>query len=171
MNSRLQVEHPVTEAVTGLNLIQEQIRLAAGADLALVQEQVNFQGHALECRINAEDPLAGFSPSPGVIGDLHQPGGAGVRLDSALYQGAVVPPDYDSLLAKLIVHAPSRQEAISRMRRALMEFMITGVKTNIDYHLAILRQEEFLSGKYDITFLSRQHDALLSELGSAGKEA
>ncbi len=171
MNSRLQVEHPVTEAVSGLNLIQEQIRLAAGEELELKQEDVRFFGHALECRINAEDPHNDFRPSPGVITELHQPGGAGIRLDSALYQGAVVPPDYDSLLAKLIVHAPDRPAALNRMRRALMEFMISGVKTNIEYHLAILRQEEFLRGDYDITFLSRHNDALLGQISPATKEA
>ncbi|MDD4743442.1 MAG: acetyl-CoA carboxylase biotin carboxylase subunit [Eubacteriales bacterium] len=170
MNTRIQVEHPVTEAVTGVNLIQEQIRIAAGEPLALRQEDIVFSGHAMECRVNAEDPLHGFRPSPGTITSLHLPGGPGVRIDSALYQGAVVPPDYDALIAKLIVHAPTREQAIARMRRALMEFLISGVQTNIDYHLAILREPEFISGQYDIGYISRHNDALVAQLRSNGKE-
>lgn len=170
MNTRIQVEHPVTEAVTGVNLIQEQIRAAAGEPLTIRQEEVRFTGHAIECRINVEDPLQQFRPSPGVIESLHLPGGPGVRIDSALYQGAVIPPDYDSLIAKLIVHAPTRAQAIARMRRALMEFLISGVETNIDYHLAILREPEFASGQYDISYISRHNDELVAELKETGKE-
>lgn len=171
MNTRIQVEHPVTEAVTGVNLIQEQIRMAAGETLSWRQQDIRFQGHALECRINAEDPSSGFRPCPGKITGLHLPGGPGVRIDSALYHGAVIPPDYDSLIAKLIVHAPNREQAIARMRRALMEFLISGVETNIDYHLAILRQAAFISGQYDISYIKRHNEALLAELSGPGKEA
>ncbi|MDW7658913.1 MAG: acetyl-CoA carboxylase biotin carboxylase subunit [Bacillota bacterium] len=170
MNTRIQVEHPVTEAVTGVNLIQEQIFAAAGLPLTLRQQDIGYSGHAIECRINAEDPLHHFRPCPGVIESLHMPGGTGVRIDSALYQGAVIPPDYDSLIAKLIVHAPTRDQAIARMRRALMEFLISGVETNIDYHLAILREPEFVSGRYDISYISRHNDDLIAELRASGKE-
>ncbi|MEA4889721.1 MAG: acetyl-CoA carboxylase biotin carboxylase subunit [Clostridiaceae bacterium] len=164
MNTRIQVEHPVTEAVTGVNLVQEQIKAAAGLPLELKQTDIRFTGHAMECRINAEDPAHGFRPCPGQVESLHLPGGPGVRVDSALYQGYVIPPDYDSLIAKLIVHAPTRDQAIARMRRALMEFLISGVETNIDYHLAILRDPEFLSGRYDIGYLGRKNDQLQQQL-------
>jgi len=164
MNTRIQVEHPVTEAVTGVNLVQEQIKAAAGLPLELKQTDIRFTGHAMECRINAEDPVHGFRPCPGQVESLHLPGGPGVRVDSALYQGYVIPPDYDSLIAKLIVHAPTRDQAIARMRRALMEFLISGVETNIDYHLAILRDPEFLSGRYDIGYLGRKNDQLQQQL-------
>lgn len=171
MNTRIQVEHPITEAVTGINLIQEQIRTAAGEPLALRQEDITFHGHAIECRINAEDPLNQFRPCPGTVKNLHLPGGPGVRIDSALYQGGMIPPDYDSLIAKLIVHAPTREQAIARMRRALMEFLISGVETNIDYHLAILREPEFISGQYNISYLNRHNDDLIAELNGSGKGA
>lgn len=171
MNTRIQVEHPITEAVTGINLIQEQIRTAAGEPLALRQEDITFHGHAIECRINAEDPLNQFRPCPGTVKNLHLPGGPGVRIDSALYQGGTIPPDYDSLIAKLIVHAPTREQAIARMRRALMEFLISGVETNIDYHLAILREPEFISGQYNISYLNRHNDDLIAELNGSGKGA
>ena len=145
--------------------------MAAGETLSWRQQDIRFQGHALECRINAEDPRAGFRPCPGKITGLHLPGGPGVRIDSVLYHGAVIPPDYDSLIAKLIVHAPNREQAIARMRRALMEFLISGVETNIDYHLAILRQAAFISGQYDISYIKRHNEALLAELSGPGKEA
>jgi acetyl-CoA carboxylase biotin carboxylase subunit len=164
MNTRIQVEHPVTEAVTGVNLIQQQIRSAAGEVLELRQEDIRFQGHSIECRINAEDPHHNFRPSPGTIKSLHVPGGPGVRVDSAIYQGYTIPPYYDSLLAKLIVHAPSRPEAIARMRRALTEFMISGVETNIDFHLAILREPDFIAGHYNIGYLGQKTEALLGLL-------
>ena len=164
MNTRIQVEHPITEAVTGVNLIQEQIKAAAGLPLELKQSDIRFSGHAIECRINAEDPVHAFRPCPGTVRSLHLPGGIGVRVDSALYHGYVIPPDYDSLIAKLIVHAPTREQAIARMRRALMEFMISGIETNIDYHLAILRDPEFIGGQYDIGFLERKNDSLAGQL-------
>lgn len=164
MNTRIQVEHPVTEAVTGTNLIQEQIRIAAGESLSLTQADIDLKGHAIECRINAEDPLQGFRPSPGTINNLHLPGGPGVRVDSALYQGYTIPPYYDSLAAKLIVHAPDRQQAITRMRRALTEFLVSGIETNIDFHLAILRDLDFIEGKYDISYLGKKTDSLLEQI-------
>ncbi len=163
MNTRIQVEHPITEAITQVNLVQEQIRSAAGEILRYSQRDICFRGHAIECRINAEDPEKDFRPSPGLIERLILPGGQGVRIDSAIYQGYSVPPDYDSLLAKLIVWAPTRDEAILRMRRALLEFLVIGVKTNIDFHLSILREQDFLRGNYDNTYLSEKKAELLSE--------
>jgi acetyl-CoA carboxylase biotin carboxylase subunit len=170
MNTRIQVEHPVTEAVTGVNLIQEQIKSAAGEVLQIKQEDVVFKGHSIECRINAEDPHHNFRPNPGTIKSLHLPGGPGVRVDSAIYQGYTIPPYYDSLLAKLIVYAPSRPEAIARMRRALMEFLISGVETNIDFHLAILRDPDFISGNYNIGYLGLKAEALLGEINRYRQE-
>ena len=161
MNTRIQVEHPVTEAVTGTDLVQEQILVAAGETLRFRQKDIQLSGHSIECRINAEDPQHDFRPCPGTIESLHVPGGPGVRVDSAIYQGYTVPPYYDSLIAKLIVHAPTRMEAILRMRRALSEFLISGIATNIDFHLSILRDPEFVEGRYDIGYLARKTDALL----------
>jgi acetyl-CoA carboxylase biotin carboxylase subunit len=161
MNTRIQVEHPISEAITQVNLVQEQIRVAAGELLRYSQRDIVFRGHAIECRINAEDPEHDFRPCPGTIQTLHLPGGQGVRIDSAIYQGYTIPPDYDSLLAKVIVWAPNRDEAIVRMRRTLMEFLIVGVKTNIDFHLAILREPDFLRGNYDNTYLARKKEELL----------
>ncbi|MBN1775892.1 MAG: acetyl-CoA carboxylase biotin carboxylase subunit [Clostridiales bacterium] len=163
MNTRIQVEHPVSEAITDVNLIQEQIRVAAGEILRYSQRDIVFRGHSIECRINAEDPENDFRPCPGTIQTLHLPGGPGVRIDSAAYQGYTIPPYYDSLLAKVIVHASGREEAIVRMRRALLEFVIVGVKTNIDFHLAILREPDFIRGHYDNTYLDRKREALLPE--------
>ncbi len=162
MNTRIQVEHPVSEAITGVNLIQEQIRVATGEILRHSQRDILFRGHSIECRINAEDPEHDFRPCPGMIRTLHVPGGQGVRIDSAAYQGYTIPPYYDSLLAKVIVYAPTREEAIVRMRRALTEFVIVGVKTNIDFHLAILREPDFIRGHYDNTYLDRKKETLLS---------
>ena len=155
MNTRIQVEHPVTEAVTGTNLIREQILVAAGRPLTLTQNRVQFKGHAIECRINAEDPRYNFRPTPGKIETLILPGGHGVRVDTAIYPGYTIPSEYDSLLAKVIVHAPTRAEAIARMRRALTEFVIDGVSTNIDFHLALLRHPDFIAGDYDNGSLER----------------
>lgn len=170
MNTRIQVEHPVTEAITGINLIQEQIRVAAGEPLSISQSDVRFSGHAIECRINAEDPRHGFRPSPGTITALHLPGGTGVRVDSAIYQGYSIPSDYDSLIAKLIVYAPDRPRAIARMRRALMEFLITGVETNIDFHLAILREPDFIAGNYHIGYLGLKTEQLLAQCAPIDKD-
>jgi acetyl-CoA carboxylase biotin carboxylase subunit len=154
MNTRLQVEHPVTEMVCNVDLVREQIRIAAGAPLGYTQADVVFAGHAIECRINAEDPDT-FMPTPGRVDVFHAPGGLGVRVDSALYAGYVVPPFYDSMVAKLIVHAPDRQQAIARMRRALGEFAIQGIKTTIPLHRRILDAPEFKAGDYTIHWLER----------------
>jgi acetyl-CoA carboxylase biotin carboxylase subunit len=152
MNTRLQVEHPVTEMITGIDLVREQIRVATGAPLAITQESVTFNGHAIECRINAENPET-FMPSPGRVSDYHAPGGLGVRVDSALYAGYRVPPTYDSLIAKLIVHGSSRNECLMRLRRALEEFVIGGIDTTIPLHQRLISAPEFIDGAYDIRWL------------------
>jgi len=152
MNTRLQVEHPVTEAITGLDLVREQIRIAEGHPLTLRQEDVIFRGHAIECRINAEDPRT-FAPSPGTIKQYHAPGGMNVRVDSGLYAGYRIPPYYDSMIAKLIVYGTTRNGALRRLRRALEEFVIEGVKTTIPLHRALLDEPDFQSGNYTIKWL------------------
>ena len=152
MNTRLQVEHPVTEAITGLDLVREQIRVAEGHPLTLRQEDVVFRGHAIECRINAEDPRT-FAPSPGLVKQYHAPGGMHVRVDSGLYAGYKVPPYYDSMIAKLIVYGTTREGALRRLRRALEEFVIEGMKTTIPLHQSLLDDPEFLKGDYTIKWL------------------
>lgn len=159
MNTRLQVEHPVTEMVCGVDLVREQIRIAAGEALGYDQKDIQFSGHAIECRINAEDPDT-FMPNPGRVSVYHAPGGLGVRVDSALYAGYRVPPYYDSMIAKLIVHAPTRAEAIARMHRALDEMVVDGVKTVIPLHRKILANPEFQKGDYTIHWLERFVDSL-----------
>ncbi len=154
MNTRLQVEHPVTEMVCGVDLVREQIRIAAGAELGYRQADIRFFGHAIECRITAEDPVS-FMPTPGRITAYHAPGGLGVRVDSALYAGYVVPPYYDSMVAKLIVHAPTRIEAINRLRRALDEFAILGIQTTIPLHQRIVDDPSFQAGDYTIHWLEQ----------------
>jgi acetyl-CoA carboxylase biotin carboxylase subunit len=154
MNTRLQVEHPVTEMLCDIDLVREQIRVAAGAPLNYDQSDVVFNGHAIECRINAEDPVT-FMPTPGRVTAFHAPGGLGVRVDSALYAGYFVPPYYDSLVAKLIVHAPTRERAIDRMRRALDEFAILGIKTTIPLHQRIVNDAGFQAGDYTIHWLEK----------------
>jgi acetyl-CoA carboxylase biotin carboxylase subunit len=154
MNTRLQVEHPVTEMVCGIDLVKEQIRIAAGEPLGYAQKDIVFGGHAIECRITAEDPET-FAPSPGRVNTYHAPGGLGVRVDSALYSGYTVPPHYDSLVAKLVVHAPSRPEAIARMRRALNEMVVAGIRTTLPLHQAVMEDPEFQSGDYTIHWLER----------------
>ena len=153
MNTRIQVEHPVTEWVTGIDLIKEQIKIADGQRLKIQQKDIKIKGHAIECRINAENPKKNFRPSPGKITDVHFPGGEGVRVDSAIYTGYEVPPYYDSMLAKLIVHADDREEAIRKMRSALGEVIIEGVDTNIDYQYEILNHKKFISGDIDVEFI------------------
>jgi len=153
MNTRVQVEHPVTEMVTGVDIIKDQIRVAAGEKLAYRQDDIQVRGHAIECRINAEDPDNKFLPSPGRITVFHPPGGPGVRVDSHAYAEYSIPPHYDSLIAKLIVHDLDRPSAVKRMERALDEFVIEGVKTTIPFHLRVLRDERFRRGEYDVTFL------------------
>ncbi len=155
MNTRIQVEHPITELVTGVDLVKQQLRIAAGEGLSLRQEDIHLTGHAIECRINAENPRQGFRPSPGQITALYMPGGPGVRIDSAVYQGYVIPPYYDSMIAKLIVYAPTREEAIMKMKWALSEFLVDGIDTNIDFQLGLLRDPHFLAADYDIGFLGR----------------
>ena len=161
MNTRLQVEHPVTEAITGLDLVREQIRVAEGHGLTLRQEDVEFRGHAIECRINAEDPRT-FAPSPGLVKGYHAPGGMNVRVDSGLYAGYKVPPYYDSMIAKLIVWGHTREGALRRLRRALEEFVIDGMKTTIPLHQALLDDPDFQKGEYTIKWLeewlARQDD-------------
>jgi acetyl-CoA carboxylase biotin carboxylase subunit len=154
MNTRLQVEHPVTEMVCGIDLVREQIRIAAGAELGYGQADIRFDGHAIECRINAEDP-ATFMPTPGRITAFHAPGGLGVRVDSALYAGYFVPPYYDSMVAKLIVHAPTRRDAINRLRRALDEFAVLGIQTTIPLHRRIVDDPDFQAGDYTIHWLEQ----------------
>jgi len=154
VNTRIQVEHPITEMVTGVDLIKEQIRLAAGHPLSMRQQDVTLTGHSLECRINAEDPEK-FTPSPGVISKYSPPGGFGVRVDSAMETGATVVPYYDSMIAKLITHGCNRQESVARMKRALSEFAIEGIKTTIPLHRRILDDPDFLKGHVSTTFLER----------------
>jgi acetyl-CoA carboxylase biotin carboxylase subunit len=152
MNTRLQVEHPVTEAITGIDLVREQIRIAAGLPLSFSQKDVVFEGHAIECRINAENPKT-FTPSPGLVTDFHAPGGLGVRLDSALYAGYVIPPYYDSLAGKLIVHGRDREECIARVNRCLGEMVVAGIDTTIPLFQELLHQPDFISGNYNIHWL------------------
>jgi acetyl-CoA carboxylase biotin carboxylase subunit len=154
MNTRLQVEHPITEALTGIDLVREQIRIAAGGPLALSQKDIQFHGHAIECRVNAENPET-FTPSPGKITEYHPPGGLGVRVDSGLYAGYSIPPFYDSMVAKLIVSGPSRNECLMRLRRSLEEFVIGGIETTIPLHQKIIQQPEFIDGEYNIHWLEK----------------
>lgn len=154
VNTRVQVEHPVTEAVTGIDIIKEQIKLASGQPLEFKQNRIKPLGHAIECRINAEDPER-FIPSPGKITFLYQPGGPGVRVDTAAYAGWTVPPHYDSLIAKLIVHGRDRREAIEKMKRALDEFIIEGIKTTIPFHKKVIRNEDFIKGNINTQFIER----------------
>ena len=155
MNTRIQVEHPVTEWVTGIDLIKEQIRIASGEKIKIHQDEVKLTGHAIECRINAENPTKNFRPSPGKITDIYLPGGKGVRIDSAIYSGYTVPPYYDSMLAKLIVHAKTRREAINKMKSALGEVIIEGIDTNIDYLYELINHPDYQSGNVDIEFIER----------------
>jgi acetyl-CoA carboxylase biotin carboxylase subunit len=152
MNTRLQVEHPITEMITGLDIVRDMIRIAAGAPLGYTQEDIRFTGHAIECRINAEHPET-FIPSPGTIGLYHAPGGLGVRVDSGLYSGYTVPPHYDSMVAKLIVHGTNRNECLMRLRRALSEYVIDGIDTSIPLHKNLMSEVDFINGDYDIHWL------------------
>jgi len=154
MNTRLQVEHPVTEMVTGIDLVREQIRIAAGLPLGYTQSDIQFRGHAIECRITAENPLT-FVPSPGKVRDYHPPGGPGIRNDSAMFSGCVVPPHYDSLAAKLIVHGATRPECLRRLQRALNEYVVTGIETTLPLHRRLIENPDFVSGDYDIHWLER----------------
>jgi acetyl-CoA carboxylase biotin carboxylase subunit len=155
MNTRIQVEHGVTEMVTGTDLIVEQIRVAMGEPLSFRQEDIQIRGHAIECRINAEIPEKNFMPSPGLVQMLHLPGGNGVRVDTGLYTGYRIPSEYDSMIAKVIVHAPDRQAALQKMRSALDEMVIMGVETNLDFQYQIMRNPIFCEGKADTGFIGR----------------
>jgi len=152
MNTRLQIEHTISEMITGIDLVREQIRVAAGLPLSYKQEDITFSGHAIECRINAENPET-FMPSPGKVTSFHAPGGLGVRVDSAIYEGYKIPPYYDSMIAKLIVHGTNRNECLLRLRRTLEEFVIGGVDTTLGLHRTIINQPDFLNGNYDIHWL------------------
>ncbi len=157
MNTRVQVEHPVTEMITGIDIIKEQIRIADGEKLSMKQEDVMISGHAIECRINAENPDKGFAPCPGLIDYLLLPaGGLGIRVDTAVYEGYEIPPYYDSMIAKVIVHGKDRREAIAKMRRALYEFIIDGIDTNIEFQNRILNHKDYLAGKFDTSFLENK---------------
>ncbi len=155
MNTRIQVEHPITEEVTGIDLVKAQIEIASGMSLNIKQEDIKLRGHAIECRINAENPELDFRPSPGTITALYMPGGPGIRIDGAVYQGYTITPYYDSMISKLIAHGSDRDDAIRKMKWALAEFIVDGVDTNIDFHLGIIKQPEFRDGNYDIGFLNR----------------
>jgi acetyl-CoA carboxylase, biotin carboxylase subunit len=154
MNTRLQVEHPISEMISGVDIVREQLRIAAGAPLGYTQADIRLSGHAIECRINAENPVT-FMPSPGRITDYHAPGGFGVRIDSALYQGYSVPPQYDSLISKLVVHGTSRNECLMRLRRALEEYVIGGIDTTIPLHQRLVSEPDFIDGNYDIHWLEK----------------
>lgn len=156
MNTRIQVEHPITEMITGVDLVKEQIKIAAGERIELTQEDVKINGHSIECRINAENPKMGFRPSPGVINIQHIPGGNGIRIDSGIYDGYKLPSNYDSMIAKLIAHGKNREEAISKMKRALEEFVISGIDTNIEFQLEILYNTIFEEGSYNTGFIGRE---------------
>ncbi len=164
MNTRLQVEHPVTEMITGLDLVREHIRIADGAQLSVKQENVKFNGHAIECRVNAENP-ATFRPSPGTITGYHPPGGLGVRLDSAIYAGYSIPPNYDSLIGKLIVHGRDRAECLMRLRRALNEMVITGVETTLPLFRDLMNEPDVINGDYSIHWLEKNLKAKAEEAG------
>ena len=154
MNTRIQVEHPITEMVTGVDLVKEQINVASGMEISFKQEDISIKGHSIECRINAEDPNENFRPCPGVIEEVNFPGGLGVRVDTAIYGGYKIPQFYDSMIGKLIVYGRNRDEAIRRMKRALAEFIVVGVVTNVDLHFSILNHEDFVNGSYSTLFLT-----------------
>ncbi|MCQ2535032.1 MAG: acetyl-CoA carboxylase biotin carboxylase subunit [Clostridia bacterium] len=161
MNTRIQVEHPITEWVTGIDLIKEQIRVASGEHLGYTQDDIHIKGHSIECRINAEDPSHKFRPCPGTIQNVYLPGGPGVRIDSAIFNGLTIPPYYDSMLTKLSVYAPTREEAILKMKAALGEVIITGITTNVDYLYALISEPDFVEGKTDIDFIERVSKSVL----------
>jgi len=156
MNTRIQVEHPVTELVTGIDLVKEQIRVAAGERLNVTQDKLHLRGHAIECRINAEDPAKDFAPRPGTVTELYVPGGPGVRVDTHVFSGYAIPPYYDSMIAKLLTHGSTREEALARMRRALSEFVIEGVTTTIPFHIEMMDDPDFVSGDFDTGTLERR---------------
>ena len=160
MNTRVQVEHPITELITGVDIIKEQLRIASGEKLQYKQDDIKFTGHSLEARINAENPYKNFMPCPGEIKELHIPGGNGVRIDTAIYPGYKIPPTYDSMIAKIIVHGKDRNESIAKMKSALGEFVIDGISTNIDFLYKILEDEDFISNNYDTSFIAQKYSNL-----------
>ncbi len=164
MNTRIQVEHPVTEMVTNIDLVKEQIRIAMGEELALKQNDIHITGHSIECRINAEDPMKNFMPNPGLIESFHIPGGPGVRVDTHIYQSYIVPPHYDSLLAKLICWGRDRDEARCRLERALNEMVIEPIKTTIPFHIKVLETDDFIKGKTDTGFIERWKSIIISDI-------
>lgn len=166
MNTRIQVEHPVTEWVTGIDLVKEQIRIASGQKLSYTQENIRLTGHAIECRINAENPAKDFRPSPGTVTDMYLPGGKGIRIDSAIYTGCEIPPYYDSMVAKVIVWAKNRSEAIRKMQSALGEVIIEGIDTNVDYQYELINHPDFLEGTIDIEFIEHYRQELIHESGT-----
>ena len=163
MNTRIQVEHPVTEMITGIDLIREQIKIASGEKLQFANQEIQIKGHAIECRINAENPKLNFRPCAGKIVELHLPGGRGVRVDTAIYPGYSVPPTYDSMLAKIIAYGDTRKEAVSIMRRALAETVIEGIDTNIDFQYDLIHTEAFNEGYFDTSFIEKNLDVILGE--------
>ncbi len=156
MNTRIQVEHPITEMRTGIDLVKEQIKIAGGEKLKLKQKEIEFKGHSIECRINAENPNKNFMPSPGKITGLNLPGGNGIRIDSAIYEGYTIPPNYDSMLAKIIVHGQNRNEAISKMKRALEELVIDGIDTNTEFLFKIIKSPNYIRGYFDTSFIEKE---------------
>lgn len=168
MNTRIQVEHPVTEMITGIDLIKEQICVAAGKSLSFTQEDVEIRGHAIECRINAENPMFNFRPCAGIISGLYLPGGPNVRVETAIYDGYCVPPTYDSMLLKVITYGKNRSEAITTMRRALGELIIEGVDTNIDFQYQLIHMPQFESGDFDTSFIERELTSIIEEMEVSG---
>ena len=156
MNTRIQVEHPITEMRTGIDIVKEQIKIAAGEELKFKQKDIEFKGHSIECRINAENPSKNFMPCPGKIEGLHLPGGNGIRIDSAIYDGYIIPPNYDSMIAKVITFGNTRNEAISKMKRALEEVVIEGIETNRDFLFEIIKDPNFIRGRFDTSFIKNR---------------
>jgi acetyl-CoA carboxylase biotin carboxylase subunit len=154
MNTRIQVEHPVTEMITGIDIIKTQINIARGEKLPFTQNDINLKGHSIECRVCAENPKMGFMPSPGEIAALHMPGGNGIRVDSAAYQGWVISKYYDSMIAKIIVHGRDRKEALAKIESALAECIIVGIDTNTDFLMSLLRDKRFISGEYNTSTIN-----------------
>ena len=158
MNTRIQVEHPVTEMITSVDIVKEQLKIANGDELQLTQDDIKIEGHAIECRINAENPNKSFAPCPGKISFLNIPGGNGIRVDTAVYNGYTIPPTYDSMIAKLIAHGKTREEAINKVLRALDEFIIEGIESNIDFQIDILNNDIFRLGTFDTSFISKEYN-------------
>ena len=156
MNTRIQVEHPITEMRTGIELVKTQIKIATGAELTIKQKDVEFKGHSIECRLNAENPSKKFMPCPGLIKGLHFPGGNGVRIDSAIYEGYTIPANYDSMIAKLITFGTNRNEAISKMKRVLEELVVEGIQTNQDFLFEIIKNPNFIRGNFDTSFIEKE---------------